>query len=217
MHVAEKALLYGIYFIFFAVFCVLLLGVVIFLRNYIFEALPSLENWFKLLSIPASMSAIQLNIVGFIIPLIVALYCAQHILRLKENSFGMIEMIFLLSGILIVVISLGFPITPTDPMGTHDNPFLLLLTLIIIPYYIFKDRHELVLPLAYLLGFLDGALSDITATLGPVHFLGIFGGSGIFDLDFTLPLILMLIAWILMNAKRGNQDDLESLVGWLVQ
>ncbi|MGA3021134.1 MAG: hypothetical protein ABSD68_04265 [Candidatus Micrarchaeales archaeon] len=216
MHAAEKILLYGIYFIFFAVFCVLILGVVIFIRNYFFEAFPALEVEFKLFSTPKLLSGMQFNIIGFIIPLMVAFYCIQHILRMKESRFGTPEMLFLLSGILILVLSLGFPLTPTDPMGTHDNPLILLLTLIVIPYYVFKDRHELVLPLAYALGFLDGIVSDVTAILGPAHFVGILGGSGVFDLDFTLPLILMFVAWILMNAKEGNQNDLESLVGWLV-
>jgi hypothetical protein len=216
MHVAEKVLLYGIYFIFFAVFCVLLLGVVILVRNYILESFPSLVTGFKLLSTPELVS-IQLNIVGFIIPLIVSFYCIQRIFRMKEIRFGMPEMFFLLTGILILVLSFGFSLTPTDPMGTHDNPFLLLLTLIIIPYYIFRNMDDLVLPLAYTLGFLDGIMSDVTAMLGPAHFVGIFGGSGIFDLDFALPLILVFVARILINAKLDKQSDLESLAEWLVK
>jgi hypothetical protein len=147
-------------------------------------------------STPYILGSIKLDYVGFFLPATVSLFCVIHILQ-KKRVLGMPEKLFLAVGVLIVLLSIIVPSINPAGYETQINLPLAALLLVVIAFYIFKNNYELALPLAYLLGFTVGFLSDILPVITLQTSSGIFGGGGIYDGIFVLPLCLVVGVWVM--------------------
>lgn len=151
------------------------------------------HSFYRCLQAPSAGIGWQLDIIGFIIPLTISIYFILSMFNEthdeKKNFFKSREVgLFLLVSVVFAIISYVLKLTPQMTSGSASlNNYYLVLILLFIAYYDTKSPNILRPKLLYFLGFLCAVFSDITT-----HTWLIWGGLGLFDLDFIMPIAFVL-------------------------
>lgn len=155
---------------------------------------------------PIPLTQIYLNVVGFLVPLIVSIVCVTLYFLLDLNPkitkwwHAWTVIYFCLFIIILLVSYFYFPFEYiTSHRGGGVNILLFLMTLIMLIFVTgnIEDLRLLVI-ISYPFFFLVGLGSDVIAVNYFEPGRLVFGGSGIYDVDFTFPLLLgfVLFSWI---------------------
>ncbi|TRZ49306.1 hypothetical protein D4S03_08470 [bacterium] len=171
--------------------------------NYAFASFPEWKAAFSGLSIPTPSTAILLNLIGFVYPLILSAYFLGVIIKIRPE-IGRRERIFFGAGVVLFLASLLLPLTYVDGGGARVNVFMLTLATLVAGYYVMKKDYFLAAPVSYCLGFLGGLVSDITAVFGPAHFYGVLGGLSFFDIDLLFPACLFVAVLIVRKIQGAR-------------
>ena len=152
---------------------------------------------------PGFYGGFRINYVGFIIPLIIsAIFAAIAYKRgLNVNGIDKFFAALLAAG---AVLSLVFKPIEAIRQGTGIDVPMLLIVALWMMYFVYKRRYAAGIPLSYAILFLVSALSD---TLSIGRFIGgvTFGGYGILDGDFLLPLSILIAMYIAsVSDRRGS-------------
>lgn len=156
-----------------------------------------------------SVLGLKLDLVGFIVPFLISLFLlivilCFMILRRSNLRFTYYDLIFLIVWMITIALSFFIPTIKTKNNGAGFSVPLLTLAPLIIAYHLVEDEdYKLILPLAWIIGFLVGAFSDIISTFGVNPLIGgVWGGGGLFDLDMLIPIILTLSVLIFFILKK---------------
>ncbi|MCL4344345.1 MAG: hypothetical protein JRN26_04355 [Nitrososphaerota archaeon] len=139
-------------------------------------------------------SSITLNYLGFVLPLLGSgfflglYYKIRAFVSLKQSA----------ALILALAIAAAIPFVPHLPIvlkvgyGSGSNALLWIVVVLWLAWIVNSGNTKAAIYLSYPLGFLVGAVSDITAFIiyGPGYSL--FGGLGLLDGDFAIPLALLV-------------------------
>ncbi|MGC9145810.1 MAG: hypothetical protein ACP5GS_06860 [Nitrososphaeria archaeon] len=148
---------------------------------------------------PAVYSVIRLNYFGFIIPLLlsvvlIAAYLMKRGFHVTAKEWLLFIVSFIFGGLIPFITNVGLYKFST---GGSTNIWLWLFAVLWVSYLFMLGKEDAIY-LSYPIGFLVGAISDIGAFIkfGPAY--SIFGGYGLLDGDFIVPLALsisLLVAW----------------------
>lgn len=200
----QKVRVYALYLLIFLIIIAPLYG----LQYYVYPQVPKLGNLFNTLSITPPSNLPKLEIIGFITPLLISIALILYIIKIKRTRIGKTGTLTLFAGIIITTASFFLPLTPINKFGASLNILLVSLVTLNITYHLYKKDYKLALPLAYVLGFLTSAVSDITSTFGSAHFIGTFGGYGLLDGDFLMPLALALAVVIMRKLEMRKEHPI---------
>lgn len=152
--------------------------------------------------------------IGLLIPMAISLWLiAKRILPLKNVKIGPMKVLALLLLIALTALSLQYKFllaasTVDGETGMGTSVPILLLFFAIVAYYTYKRNYKVALPLSYVLGFLAGILSDAISAFGPYHSNTlVWGGGGLADADFLLPLVFYGTVWFMMKYGNSWMDE----------
>jgi hypothetical protein len=175
----------------FSLFIILVLSYIIFLSKTVLSRgswLDSIEQT----SIPLNGRFPGLNIIGFVIPLIIAM--SISLISLKRERLDWNNFRSLISSHLgwylasIVAIGISFMVPTLSATGRTDYPF----TIVVVVYLAINLRSGSLTQTAlssFVFGYLIGLVSDLQSQF---FFTGYFGGGGFIDGDFMLPVFLCM-------------------------
>jgi len=143
---------------------------------------------------------IALDFIGFFIPLavsgvllVVSLKVRPELSPRKKKIFLIFTGLFILgeliSAILSKVVKASWEISQTHGNLNH---VAFVLACIYGAYIVSLESKKFSYVVSYILGFLIGAVSDVSLVLGGT--VGVLGGAGFIDGDFILPLFMVLAA-----------------------
>ena len=153
--------------------------------------------------LPGLYGGFRINYVGFVIPLIISAVLASIAYR-KGWAVNNVDKAFIVLLALGAVLSLVFKPIEAIRQGTGIDVPMLLIVALWMMYFVYKRRYAAGIPLSYALLFLVSVLSD---TLSIGRFVGgvTFGGFGILDGDFLLPLSILIAMCIASVSERGSR------------
>lgn len=143
-------------------------------------------------SIPLNGRFPGLNIIGFVIPLILAMLISLISLKREKldwNSFRSIissHLGWYLAS--IVAIGISFFLPSLSATGRTDYPFAIVIVVYLAINLRSGSLTQTTLS-SFVFGYLIGLVSDLQSQL---FFTGYFGGGGLLDGDFMLPVFLCL-------------------------
>ena len=155
--------------------------------------------------LPGLYGGFRINYVGFVIPLIISAVLASIAYR-KGWAVNNVDKAFIVLLALGAVLSLVFKPIEAIRQGTGIDVPMLLIVALWMMYFVYKRRYAAGIPLSYALLFLVSVLSD---TLSIGRFVGgvTFGGFGILDGDFLLPLSILIAMCIASVSERGSHTS----------
>ena len=155
--------------------------------------------------LPGLYGGFRINYVGFVIPLIISAVLASIAYR-KGWAVNNVDKAFIVLLALGAVLSLVFKPIEAIRQGTGIDVPMLLIVALWMMYFVYKRRYAAGIPLSYALLFLVSVLSD---TLSIGRFVGgvTFGGFGILDGDFLLPLSILIAMYIASVSERGSHTS----------
>ena len=155
--------------------------------------------------LPGLYGGFRINYVGFVIPLIISAVLASIAYR-KGWAVNNVDKAFIVLLALGAVLSLVFKPIEAIRQGTGIDVPMLLIVALWMMYFVYKRRYAAGIPLSYALLFLVSVLSD---TLSIGRFVGgvTFGGFGILDGDFLLPLSILVAMYLASVSERGSHTS----------
>ena len=154
--------------------------------------------------LPGLYGGFRINYIGFIIPLIISAVLAAVAYR-KGIAFNNVDKAFVALFVIGAALSLVFKPIEAIRQGTGIDVPMMLIVALWMMYFVYKRRYAAGVPLSYALLFLVSALSD---TLSVGRFIGgvTFGGFGILDGDFLLPLSILIAMYIASVSESGSRS-----------
>jgi hypothetical protein len=175
-------------FIFF--FALLFLGS--YLQIYVRDNCSSLYQLMLSQSLPLfQLSSIKIDIFGFCIPFAVSIIFAILAYRFRPSFPKLITLLFILGILLSAVLPTYIPILQYVQInvGAGINWATIFVIILYIFYINHKGTYKFNCLISYPLGFIIGAISDISGLLR-LSSSATFGGAGIVDGDFMFPIFL---------------------------
>ena len=193
----------------------LLSGYLIFLFiGFLFNLfLPSFFYLMLELSTPLLFSSkVSLNLLGFLFPLAVSVVLSIKAFRIHSpKGCGLFRYSIIILAIFLILDTLygmfsGNQLKPIYKSGGGPNIPALFIVPIFVAIWIAMDARKIGHLITYVFGFLIGVVSDVE---GIPHLIKstVFGGNGILDLDFVLPILLSLsfVLAFKMSSKYSHQ------------
>ena len=137
----------------------------------------------------------RINYIGFALPLVISLSLLFYMVTGIRTKMENIDKAFAAAFVLVAAISLiTKPISILSTGAGMDVP-LLTIAVIWILTFIIRREYTYGIPFAYVMVFLTSALSDVLA-IGGFNNGVTFGGLGVMDGDFLLPLATLIAMYI---------------------
>ena len=140
---------------------------------------------------------VQFNYFGFVVPLIISLLLIPILFRPRQSLANASSMsvsrpelilaISLLSSFIISAFIYTLQKITSSSAGLNSLAFVSVLAY--LAYRVYRGTMQRLLPVAFILGFAEGIISDagsITRVTAP------WGGGGVFDGDFVIPISLFI-------------------------
>lgn len=189
----------------------LIINIFILIAALIFQ--PVGAFLFDQYNTPSVYSAIRLNYFGFIIPLsasvvFIAVYLTGRGFQITAKEWLVFIVPFIIGNLMPFITNVGLSKFST---GSGTNIWLWLVAVLWIGYLVMSEKRD-ALFLSYPIGFFIGAVSDMGAFIkfGPAY--SIFGGYGLLDGDFIIPLALFISVWVAEKVeKRGGDKAVKPL------
>jgi hypothetical protein len=153
---------------------------------------------------PGFYGGFAINYVGFIVPLVVSIALLTSLSLKRRSKLGKLDAFFIVA--IVIVLALSIPTRPIESVGLGsgmDVP-LLLVVVLWLTALIIKRNYTAGLPLSYTMIFFTAAASDMLA-IGRFKGGVTFGGFGILDGDFLLPLATLLSMYLAMRIDGVGQ------------
>lgn len=179
-----------------------------YIQNYFWSLFPGSFQLMEHLYIPLLPTKIDLDIIGFCIPLVVSVLMVRKVYKSRHHQSGQQSYHSLIVLLLGIVIATALPIFVPSLQTVNLNPnkgargagndwAVVLIISIYVGYLISRWPIQIDWHLYYPLGFLIGVCSDISALPRLYgHGFSIFGAGGVVDGDFLAPLVLLLAALV---------------------
>ncbi|MEM3841613.1 MAG: DUF1614 domain-containing protein [Candidatus Micrarchaeaceae archaeon] len=140
--------------------------------------------------LPNFYGGFYINYIGFIIPLAISLMLLAYLAR-QRIEWRKADRFWGACIVAVALLSIIFKPIETVGLGTGIDVPLLAFVILWLTYQLVLGRNSIAAPLAYVMVFLTAALSDMLA-IGKFPGGITFGGYGILDGDFLLPLVTAL-------------------------
>lgn len=149
----------------------------------------------------------SINIIGFVIPLSISLILIFKMALIDKVEIGTVGLWTIVSGIALLVLSLWLPISNVHAQYAAMNVPIMAVALINLFYHVYKKDYKLAMSISYVLGFLAAFSSDFVATFGIVKTAGgVWGGAGLVDGDFLIPIIIVLTVLLIKRWQIGQKN-----------
>ena len=155
--------------------------------------------------LPGLYGGFRINYVGFVIPMIISAVLAAIAYR-RGWDINNVDKAFIALFAIGAVLSLVFKPIEAIRQGTGIDVPMMLIVALWMMYFVYKRRYAAGIPLSYALLFLVSVLSD---TLSVGRFISgvTFGGFGILDGDFLLPLSILVAMYLASVSERGSHTS----------